>query len=162
MTERVDTKHDTPQNDVVFYPPPPPALSRSSVDLSYVALWLMCLLLAGFVTYMTLQQGKQLDHEVTRLTARLDQLADAQALIAQEQARRKLAVDGVVTLAADVTTLRQRGEDRAIVLESLKGQVLHNTLELTRLQKALDTLIQRYNDLIYKKKPTLPPVEKNS
>jgi hypothetical protein len=137
-----------------------PVLPPQPLGLSYVLLWIMCLLFIGFVTYMTLRFDRKLESAIAALDERLHTLATHQAQMAEEQAKRKFLVERIVPVETQLGILREKADQRAAEFEPLRYQVQTNTLAIARNQKALDTLIQRYNDWVYKKRPALPPVSK--
>jgi len=116
----------------------PPAAPLRTVDFSYIALWIMCCMFVLAVTIMVVVQGRKID------------------AIGQKQARRTGVVSEIQDIRKELMTLRGKVEERTMVVEQTRSQVLTNVLTMSRLEKMVDMLNARVNELQYGK-PVGPP-----
>jgi hypothetical protein len=104
-----------------------------------VALWLMCCVFIIVVVIVMIVLDGKID------------------TIGAEQARRTGVMTELKAFREEIATLRGKLEDRAVLLESMKGQQLTNVLNVSLLEKKVDTLNARLNDLVYAQRPLVRP-----
>ena len=116
-----------------------PPLVSTHRDRSFIAMSAMCCLFCATVVIIMLVLNGKIE------------------AIGMEQYRRTVVMTELKAFREEVTALRGKVEERTIQLETMKGQQLTNVLQASILEKKIDTLTSRLNDLVYVQRPVERP-----
>lgn len=114
---------------------PPPTATRTTV-----MLWLLCAFFAFAVCYVFVLTYSKVER------------------IENEQARRLGVITEIEAIRGELALMRQRQEERAMRLTTVEAQMLVNVLNLTKVERRVESLEGELNNLKYRKRgPLLAP-----
>jgi type II secretory pathway component PulJ len=127
--------------------------------LLFLALLVACIGFATVMTWYTLYQQTRMNAIITAFEARQDRLEAALADLAKEVTRHQSFVQRIPTMDATVTSQQASVLENTLTLKALDARSAGNSQRIGELQRDIDGLRLRLNDLAYIKR-VHPPTKK--
>jgi hypothetical protein len=139
-----------PPEPVLLPPAVPIYQPRRRADFPSVVLWIMCCTFFLCVVLISVL--------ALTLSSRITQLDLQLTTLGQDHIRYVTRTTAEVeSLRTELTILRAAATQVALDLAPLKNQALKQVLDQSRIEKTVDSLVIRLNELTYT--PRLPPKE---